>query len=186
MTTPQPLWMRVLAGSQIACAPFIVLEFISIEWDLQRGHFIIALLGIAFAILAGYSGYLLLRRRELGVSLSLIVQALQVFGVRAAGQYAALAGLKATLLISSAGAAIHAGAGGEFVISSTRASGGLDALGFTFQTAYWVLTKPLETAELTITINFAAIYFIYRLWPLWYSSESVTPASDNDWRGLTR
>ncbi|MEO8878863.1 MAG: hypothetical protein ABI446_00540 [Gemmatimonadaceae bacterium] len=186
MTPPQPLWLRVLAWSQIAAAPLIALEFINIDWDLERGHVLIALLGIAFAILAGYSGYLLLRRRELGVSLSLITQALQVVGVRAAGQYAALAGLKATVLFSSAGEAVYAGAGGEFLISSTRVRAELDAFGFTFQSSYWVLTKPLATAELTIAINFAAIYFIYRLWPLWYSSESDTAASDGNWRGLTR
>jgi hypothetical protein len=120
--------------------------------------------GVAFGAFAAYAGVQLLLDRDAGIVTSLLVQALQIvsFTVVPAARLVALAGLRIELLIASNGVHARFGGGGEFIAIPFAPDGTLDGVGTELHFGFQVADK-LDASTVTIGINLAAVYFLWRL-----------------------
>jgi hypothetical protein len=121
--------------------------------------------GIVFALVSIAAGWLLHRRHRWGVALSLAVQGLQIANLSLPGtlRYVAFAGPLLQLVAASTGVRLNLGGGGAFVLVPWSNDGTLRAPGVNVAIGAGYQPGLLADSQVTLAINFVALYFLWRL-----------------------
>lgn len=160
-------WILAMAYCELVGGILILCGGWLLKQDANR-HFVVflPLVTMAAAALSLTAGGLVLRQKQSGLALSLLVQALQIVNFNVGWRYVFLAGPKMTLMLASAGVALYGGAGGLFTLTGAPSDGTLAAPGVAAELKVALMPGSLESASWAIGINLLAIYFFVRLWRL--------------------
>ena len=169
-------WVRILAWSELlagaAGALLLAWTFVVSPFALPDWYIVFV---VAFFSANIVAGYLLLGARSAGVTLSFVLQALQVLVLNFGVAYVARAGIHLTAVVASTGAGVFAGPSATFIAYPTGTGGFQDFLGFSLNIGWWL--KPMRQAHWAVGVNLAALYFAIRLWrsSLWAPQAKAEP-----------
>ncbi|MGH7653775.1 MAG: hypothetical protein ACREN6_03840 [Gemmatimonadaceae bacterium] len=120
---------------------------------------------IAAAFTLGAGG-LLLAEERVGVSMSLLVQCLQIVQLNYGLRFVLLAGPEINLLLASVGTRVEVGGGGAFALLVAPPDGTLLGSGVSGEANFGFMAHQLSTATWAVAINLVALCFFVRLWRL--------------------
>jgi len=160
-------WVRAVGYFEVVGGGLIVIG----GWYLRHdatGHLTVSfpLIVLGVGVLSIGAGALLLAEKPGGLAASLFVQGFQIVRLNIGWRYVFLAGPELNLLLSSAGARVSGGGGGQFVFTTAPPDGTLSALGVSVAGNLGWMFGSLANATWATSINFIALYLFIRLWRL--------------------
>jgi len=160
-----PQWLSILAWMELVSGALGLVTYLSVTLTYptlySTWHHLLAVPFFGANIIAGI---MLIQKREMGVSLSFIVQLLQVVFWNSGIAWVARAGLHITPVLASTGFGIFFGPAAEFFSYPVETTSVAPGPGLSVLLNLGFFVKPISDASFACGVNLVALAFTRRLW----------------------